>query len=114
MRISDWSSDVCSSDLGVADLTEEAEIDHMVRAEPPSPGRKTLAHRFQDARPPRHLDQMPLAIVEATRLDAAVASERPGNRKSGVSGKRSVNTCRSRWWPYTSKRKQHTYKTEHK
>src|SRR3546814_1640371 len=30
MRTSDWSSDVCSSDLGVAEVWSDQEIDHIV------------------------------------------------------------------------------------
>src|SRR3546814_11682697 len=99
MRISDWSSDVCSSDLLLAaafDLErgialhigapqhqhsgiEDAEGSALAIVEQPEIGRAKLGGgRF----------------VGAARKSAARRSE---ERRVG---KECVSTCRSRWWPY--------------
>src|SRR3546814_8170740 len=74
MRISDWSSDVCSSDLGeVLGLDGERG-------------------RAADAR--RTLEN---GGLDALRLPASLASPRSEERRVG---KECVSTCRSRWSPY--------------
>src|SRR3546814_18811983 len=84
MRISDWSSDVCSSDL--------------------------LAERFGVSRGPvreacRGLERSGLIRFVANR---GVRSE---ERRVG---KECVSTCRSRWSPYHYKKKkaQHAYRND--
>src|SRR3546814_3423372 len=76
MRISDWSSDVCSSDL-LARLTTEVYLSDMVPAMKPSDAYAKMAHR------------------EAERVDIEEL-ERSEERRVG---KECVSTCRSRWWP---------------
>src|SRR3546814_4129242 len=74
MRISDWSSDVCSSDL--------------VRAEP-----KPLHHPR-----PITLDDPVGALAQLARdLDRVGLLHRSEERRVG---KECVSTCRSRWSPY--------------
>src|SRR3546814_8246809 len=71
MRISDWSSDVCSSDL--------------------------LAQRLYRDRDGRHPDRTDPDLVgprASTRSDGRARSE---ERRVG---KECVSTCRSRWSPY--------------
>src|SRR3546814_11414746 len=85
MRISDWSSDVCSSDLPDPDLDAvRAGIDQCARRL----GRGDVAgndlHRIGQL-----LD--PLDRSEARRV-----------------GKEGVSTCRSRWSPYHYKKKRRT------
>src|SRR3546814_4729555 len=71
MRISDWSSDVCSSDLG----------GHYERAE------KLLVEASTDS-----------DVATGARLAAARAAiARSEERRVG---KECVSTCRSRWSPY--------------
>src|SRR3546814_3886504 len=80
MRISDWSSDVCSSDLDRAAAVA---------------GRTRLAQdvpeRFAGALA-RHLDQ----AERRERMDLR-AGVRTEERRVG---KECVSTCRSRWSPY--------------
>src|SRR3546814_7427850 len=73
MRISDWSSDVCSSDLGEprAGLLHEALVDADVQQ--------------------RALSRDALAV------DDVELAERSEERRVG---KECVSTCRSRWSPY--------------
>src|SRR3546814_2004060 len=75
MRISDWSSDVCSSDL------------ELVRAEGPEPVRQQAAHGPL----PHRLRQVP------AQQDHEVVRVRSEERRVG---KECVSTCRSRWSPY--------------
>src|SRR3546814_2944537 len=87
MRISDWSSDVCSSDRLAGDVLQ---FDRDVLEHVTEPGALVLAH----------------APDEAARLAvrAAVVGE-TGQRRDQSSeerrvGKECVSTRRSRWSPY--------------
>src|SRR3546814_6241602 len=98
MRISDWSSDVCSSDLGakprrqhlqhavarvmaerVVDLLEAVEVEHEQRQS------ARLAPGGQDA------------LLQPIVEQRAVGQVRSEERRVG---KECVSTCRSRWSPY--------------
>src|SRR3546814_2522646 len=74
MRISDWSSDVCSSDL----LTEAAV----------APADLDVPRRH-----PLHVG-LPVVYLQAPRHPGLARSE---ERRVGKEG---VSTCRSRWSPY--------------
>src|SRR3546814_13187469 len=96
MRISDWSSDVCSSDLHVV-VSEDAN--GQVRA---LFGRKIegLAAELPAVAPRVSSTQ---ALASAKR--AALGSRLLGMRVQARSeerrvGKERVSTCRSRWSPY--------------
>src|SRR3546814_16686530 len=84
MRISDWSSDVCSSDLA---------------AHPPARRRRSRAPPSRRRFPP----------TAAAGGHPSELNENPGlNRSAERSvGKECVSTCRSRWSPYHSKKKNH-------
>src|SRR3546814_6113422 len=88
VRISDWSSDVCSSDLAGAVLADLARRGGARRLRPPPAG----AAR----RPARHLPR--------ARLDLRLPPLRPaaagGRSEERRVGKEWVSTCRSRWSPY--------------
>src|SRR3546814_5530056 len=81
MRISDWSSDVCSSDLNGQAAQDQAGADH--------PGREQ--HRLDEV------------VGEDADDDGGqeghedVEGERSEERRVG---KECVSTCRSRWSPY--------------
>src|SRR3546814_5619578 len=77
MRISDWSSDVCSSDL-----QEIADRPHIDR--PDGAARNRVSLRFTDVE---------IAVI------AHRASQRSTERRSEERrvGKECVSTCRSRW-----------------
>src|SRR3546814_5269223 len=77
MRISDWSSDVCSSDL---DLRGQARRSFLARAEPEF-------GRADDARRDLLLPDFGNAA-------------RHGRSEERRVGKECVSTCRSRWSPY--------------
>src|SRR3546814_13016873 len=94
MRISDWSSDVCSSDL---------------------PRRRRDA-RFLRARfghgGPRGAAWQIFAAVRRGQDQPAKRSVEPGYRTRSEErreGKECVSTCRSRWSPYHSKKTHSNY-----
>src|SRR3546814_12597103 len=100
MRISDWSSDVCSSDLRASDSTrgsigliveQTAEIGDR-------PGCHALA-QFID----RFFERIEIFIECTTRhacgLDHVIDHQMSRSEERRV-GKECVSTCRSRWSPY--------------
>src|SRR3546814_15303974 len=100
MRISDWSSDVCSSDLGLY----KAEVIWRQRSWPSVSAVEMATLRWVDWYnnhrlfgpighiPPAEAEDNYYAALE--NLDMAARSE---ERRVG---KECVSTCRSRWSPY--------------
>src|SRR3546814_14077392 len=95
MRISDWSSDVCSSDL----LNPFNVKLFKCTTEDPSYARATMLTRLPGTR------SRPGRVGYHRGRAAVVRSE---ERRVG---KECVSTCRSRWSPYHSKNniRQHLY-----
>src|SRR3546814_18856903 len=87
MRISDWSSDVCSSDLSG---TEARHVLHHRAYDQYRQARRGDAGGRMDRRHPRSIAVGP------------VRTQRSEERRVG---KECVSTCRSRWSPYHSKKK---------
>src|SRR3546814_1990505 len=81
MRISDWSSDVCSSDLPCPDAPAAAGQ---------GPGSAPTTAEFSVA---------PLLDEPQTRPTRASAAKARRSEERRV-GKECVSTCRSRWSPY--------------
>src|SRR3546814_17849660 len=98
MRISDWSSDVCSSDLGhqrlgdalAANLQQGPEVVRLAAQEAGLGGGQRDGHRGTQRREIR----------------------RAGRSEARRVGKECVSTCRSRWSPYNSKKKKKSENTE--
>src|SRR3546814_15358369 len=106
MRISDWSSDVCSSDLGKEKETSEKDLTAALKA---------TAAVFASLGASDALIALPLnAAAErdaawtinsyilnardaAYRFDSLKSKKRSEERRLG---KECVRTCRSRWSPY--------------
>src|SRR3546814_20513276 len=106
MRISDWSSDVCSSDLmdALAEAFAEQEwgsddaealVDRAIERFKADPAASELAgQRDLIAR-----------CFSASSVEAILAAlDEAGSEERRV-GKESVHTCRSLWSPYNSKKK---------
>src|SRR3546814_19404312 len=95
MRISDWSSDVCSSDLRSARFFRDSEFFSL--------GVDLLACQ---------LKLLPKAVHrESFRIPIGGSNIRSEERRVG---KECVSTCRSRWSPYHQKKNsgdkpQHAY-----
>src|SRR3546814_17990792 len=100
MRISDWSSDVCSSDLNAGGF---ARNQHMLDQYMPGVRSEWTSVIEED------IGEM---IEAGQRIGAAVAQmdqrigmqiTLPPDAKRSEErrvGKARVSTCRSRWWPY--------------
>src|SRR3546814_1817083 len=102
MRISDWSSDVCSSDLVAVDLIgpmrcELLDVD----------GRDAVVARLGpdplrgDADPEavwQALQKRRITIGQALMDQSVIAGVGSSEERRG--GKECVSTCRSRWSPY--------------
>src|SRR3546814_11181577 len=97
MRISDWSSDVCSSDL------HEIEIDGLAAAILTGhlglSGRLTLGdgRRGHAEAQRKHAGGEEVLQRQRHRGEYLLS---PGERTSVVKGKKCVSPCRSRWLPY--------------
>src|SRR3546814_20999191 len=89
MRISDWSSDVCSSDLQASDHSHPDGC-------PSGRSNRTFKLRPASRRPHG-------AEAFAEPRSAHAAGERRSEERRV--GKECVSTCRSRWSPYHYKKK---------
>src|SRR3546814_3900505 len=91
MRISDWSSDVCSSDL-LGDVQCEGGLAHRrARGEDQQVGRlQAGSHLVELGVAGRHAG-------DAAAVGVARLQHRSEERRVG---KECVSTCRSRWSPY--------------
>src|SRR3546814_12950934 len=100
VRISDWSSDVCSSDLGATPCRS-------ARMRRPSwPRRSCSRYERQVGAPVVGLGmvhQCNRAGLENQRLDRRVPDgQRGDSTEERRVGKECVRTCRTRWSPYLS------------
>src|SRR3546814_11869884 len=96
MRISDWSSDVCSSDLGrTEDRPEAGELDARAQAQF-LPVLQILQIAVGVAVEAEIADRR-IGLAAADRRVDFVAADRSEERRVG---KGCVSTCRSRWSPY--------------
>src|SRR3546814_16552420 len=111
MRISDWSSDVCSSDLGIRLVPAIAAIEAPIAVipaviQPPANARVAVAATFPGV-------VMRTLVVEGDTVrqgqPLAVISSRDRSEERRV-GKECVSTCRSRWSPYHYKKKTNIHK----
>src|SRR3546814_16601403 len=114
MRISDCSSDVCSSDLSVVQAVATVPPQHMYGMEMsvllPLLGNvavhvarpffpQDVADALAEAKAPRLLVTTPVhlrALVEAGVSLPPMA----GRSDERCVGQECFSTCRSRWWPY--------------
>src|SRR3546814_19234404 len=111
MRISDWISDVCSSDLR-ADHCPQGRHDR--RRQPPAAHGVSAALRRHGRAavpppvPPRLSGPCPARHSEAGGRTRQISASPAGGRLSRSEerrvGKECVGTCRSRWSPYHSKK----------
>src|SRR3546814_11565166 len=99
MRISDWSSDVCSSDLLVVSMENATRR------------RAAFSERARSAGIPWRFFDAKRTLAEGLTYDADAVERtkgRPlteGRSEERRVGKECVSTCRSRWSPYHKKKK---------
>src|SRR3546814_10320013 len=91
MRISDWSSDVCSSDLMV-----EITIDG-IKVEAPEGSMVIQAAHKLGVYVPHFCYHKKLSVAANCRMCLVDVEKRSEERRVG---KECVSTCRSRWSPY--------------
>src|SRR3546814_17538191 len=119
MRMSDWSSDVCSSDLPISGNSkllfpcvrsnDRAISDNTINAalrrlgydktEMTGHGFRAMASSLLNESRKWHPDAMErqLATVESNDVRRAYLRGRSEERREG---QECDSTCRSRWWPY--------------
>src|SRR3546814_4492919 len=88
MRISDWSSDVCSSDLGADGMLSALSMD---------PNDQMLHHNMRILLARFGLVFTVLWVLTGITLGTMLTLGRSEERRVG---KECVSTCRSRWSPY--------------
>src|SRR3546814_11583740 len=103
MRISDWSSDVCSSDL----CTETKKFRLRAIAGPAETPAHLLAHDQNRTSRTRTLKAHTTIKPQASSSMHTKQVQQPGYRRASSFrseerrvGKECVSTCRSRWSPY--------------
>src|SRR3546814_9707739 len=99
MRISDWSSDVCSSDLNKTKISMPfaARISDMHLCPMINPG--GVPHVGGPVLPPGVVTVLIGGLPAATLGDMCTCAGPPRSEERRV-GKGCVSTCRSRWSPY--------------
>src|SRR3546814_18822710 len=103
MRISDWSSDVCSSDLRVLKPNYGNGGRNVWRVQLAAAGDDPALEtsvEVQEARQGSEPERISLA--EFLNRWVPFLTDRSEERRVG---KECVSTCRSRWWPYHEKKK---------
>src|SRR3546814_18635392 len=101
MRISDWSSDVCSSDLAV--VLHQQDADRPAVHDGTRNDRACVHHHHVDrvaVRRQRMRNEAVISGIAHGRVEEAV-DIRSAERRVG---KECVSTCRSRWSPYYIKK----------
>src|SRR3546814_16878889 len=108
MRISDWSSDVCSSDLQQEELLAPEPVSELAEEQRACAGTGDV-HRTGQAHVEVAQAQPGALRFERSRHRAddghLETIENPRSEERRV-GKECVSTCRSRWSPYHSKKKK--------
>src|SRR3546814_15916888 len=96
MRIRDWSSDVCSSDLiGAVGSSHDDAL--KLRVQLHRQVRLYLGFQITVERDARHICTMAIVVIRRPGRINGSATIRSEERRVG---KECVSTCRSRWSPY--------------
>src|SRR3546814_14944446 len=124
MRISDWSSDVCSSDLERAAGRENYGPGHVRLLAPEFPvheiGEAAEEQAEGDAAGDEVMDAQPTELFLARHVEDAErdadgpAVEGHARSEERRVGKECVSTCRSRWSPYHETNNRQRYVCENK
>src|SRR3546814_20881061 len=101
MRISDWSSDVCSSDLKIAPglLIGALHFGHLPCVFVPAGPMSTGLDNTSKSKVREKYAQGLVGREELLASESA-AYHGPGRSEERRVGKECVSTCRSRWWRY--------------
>src|SRR3546814_1674580 len=93
MRISDWSSDVCSSDLLVMKRSVRRADDDVIDIVPARVRRQQIIGRAHEV-------ELPCGSVDRELASIHAARDGIGRSEERRVGNKCVSTCRSRWSPY--------------
>src|SRR3546814_15959914 len=104
MRISDWSSDVCSSDLKKGVVRAETRRRRGVESDRQCAARTRRRGRIFHCVPAKAGIQSRLCDA----FDSGLPLSREHRSEERRVGKECVSTCRSRWSPYHYKKTQAT------
>src|SRR3546814_17955238 len=94
MRISDWSSDVCSSDLACGARGQHGGLPVLLGAGDRGGLHLDAVEKVQSA------EQLCHRLGAARHLRLIERGPRDGRSEERRVGKEGVSTCRSRWSPY--------------
>src|SRR3546814_14733030 len=104
MRISDWSADVCSSDLFSASTVSPARAEARVYLVDDNDGfRDSTAWLLETA------GFEVVAFASGPEFVEAYGGDRHGRSEERRVGKECVSTCRARWSPYHEKKTNQNY-----
>src|SRR3546814_14834737 len=106
MRISDWSSDVCSSDLIELSKWKFTRRRPMTMAKPPATIRDVARHAGLSVASISRVLNGHNHVHPDTRKKVVEAMEALGRSEERRVGKECVSRVRSRWSPYRSKKKK--------
>src|SRR3546814_20061705 len=112
MRISDWSSEVCSSDLAAGFHRLESTREVVFGRAKTATSCSDCIHCGADSAD-FEIDEVGIRhnVVDVCHENGGIVRNRSEARRVG---KESVSTCRSRWSPYHQKNKQqHTNYIQH-
>src|SRR3546814_12162669 len=99
MRISDWSSDVCSSDLKVHPMQKPEALLYRILLACTQPGDVVLDPFFGTGTTGAVAKRLGRRWMGIEREDDYIAAAEDRSEERRV-GKECVSTCRSRWSPY--------------
>src|SRR3546814_19782827 len=103
MRISDWSSDVCSSDLRVVTKGHsDPAAEHFLIGDTAHERGRVTSHHVALGAPAAHVLQSRRVGTLPSHASGA-DNDRTEERRVG---KERVSTCRSRWSPYHYKKQK--------
>src|SRR3546814_14174660 len=109
MRISDWSSDVCSSDLDLTskDITRPVVLDVTLNKAADHPMTKRPAIGFDATATIKRSDFDVAMYVPnvGEEVELRITTEAMARAAGRRVGKECVSTCRSRWSSYLNRKK---------
>src|SRR3546814_19208413 len=106
MRISDWSSDVCSSDLEAILSNDADHIEHFLRSVDAAAVYANTSTAFTDGAQFGLGAEIGISTQKLHARGPMGLDELTSRSEERRVGKECVSTCRSRWSPYHSKIKE--------
>src|SRR3546814_15361112 len=105
MRISDWSSDVCSSDLRIANYSVAGKTGTAHKASAGSYAKNNYTSAFAGIVPASNPRLVGVVVIDDPKKGSYSGGTVSRSDERRV-GKECVRTCRSRWSPYHEKKKK--------